>query len=224
MKHIYVLASLVLWCFSLPFASAQTDRQGIPCRIRDGENRDLFVMTLGDVKTPIAQGLFYPNQDQVKLNDGSSLDYYYRDTLGIRHYSPIDKSVFPSPPSGWCSWYFYFYEISEGEIRRNVKWLSDNLREYGLQYIQIDDGWQGVGRGFNTNRDWTTINDRFPGGMKNLAADIKKFGFKPGLWIAPHGQSSVRVVQANQKAFLLKPDGTTLSDTWEGSYGVSSGA
>jgi hypothetical protein len=218
MKRISVVLFLMLLCFSLQSASAQADRRAIPCRIRDGENRDLFIMTLGDVKSPLAQGMFYPDQDQVTLNDGSALDHYYRDTLGIRYYRPIDKSVFPAPPSGWCSWYFYFYEISEDEVRSNARWLSDNLKEYGLQYVQIDDGWQGIGRGFNTNRDWTTINSRFPGGMKNLAADIKKLGFKPALWIAPHGQSSAKVVQTNRKAFLLKPDGTTLSDTWEGTY------
>ncbi|MEI8372099.1 MAG: alpha-galactosidase [Planctomycetota bacterium] len=213
MKRIFLVILLAFSCLSV-----QAAQHSVPCRIRDGGNRDLFIMTLGDVKSPLAQGLFDPDQDRVQLNDGSLLEHYFRDKLGIRYYRPIDKSIFVVPPSGWCSWYFYFNEISEDEVRRNARWLSDNLKEYGLEYIQIDDGWQGVGRGMNANRDWTTINDRFPSGMKTLAADIKKLGFKPALWIAPHGQSNAKVVQANRKAFLLKPDGTTLSDTWEGTY------
>ena len=188
-KHL-ALILLAVSCFSVQDALGQTLQHAIPCRVRDGGNHDLFVMTLGDVKPPIAQGLFYPDQDRVRLNDGSVIDHYYRDTLGIRYYRPIDKSVFAAPPSGWCSWYFYFNEISEAEIRSNARWLAENLKEFGLQYVQIDDGWQGAGRGMNANRDWTTINDRFPSGMKTLAADIKKLGLKP----APGSPPTARAI------------------------------
>jgi hypothetical protein len=203
---------------SLAPLSAQADDRSIPCRIHDGVNSNLFILTLGDVETPAAQGVFYPDTDQVKLNNGAVIDHYYRDKLGIKYYKPIDKSIFPLPPSGWCSWYYYFYEISEGEIKKNAKWMAENLKDYGVEYIQIDDGWEGVGHGFGSNRDWTTINNRFPGGMNNLAAYIKGLGFKPALWIAPHGQSNPNVIKANKDAFLLKPDGTSLSDTWEGKF------
>lgn len=216
MKTIFLIMSLSF--FSFPAVFAQSDDRSIPCRIRDGVNSNLFIMTLGDVKTPVAQGFFHPDKDQVKLNDGTVIDHYYRDGLRIKYYKPIDKSVFPLPASGWCSWYYYFYEISEDEIKRNARWIADNLKDYGVEYIQIDDGWEGVGRGYGENRDWTTINNRFPGGMDNLAAYIKELGFKPALWIAPHGQSSKKVVQANKNVFLLKSDGTTLSDTWEGNF------
>ena len=38
------------------------------------------------------------------------MDHYYRDTLDNKFYQPLDKSMFPVPPSGWCSWYYYFYD------------------------------------------------------------------------------------------------------------------
>ena len=211
---IYVM--LALW--SSRAAAAPGGGRAWPCRIRDGANRELLFMTLGEVQTPVAQGVFLPDQDQVRLTDGTVLDHYYRDNLHIAYYRPIDKSSFPVPPSGWCSWYFYFYEISAAEVRQNAQWLADNLKAYGLDYVQIDDGWEGLGRGYNNNRDWTTINNRFPDGMQSLAADIRKLGLKPALWIAPHGQSNVQVIKAHPNAFLLKPDGTSLSDTWEGNY------
>jgi hypothetical protein len=78
------------------------------------------------------------------------------ETLGIKFFSPIDKSVFPLPPSGWCSWYFYYQEIDENEIKQNAKWIADNLKDFGAEYVQIDDGWQGTGHGLGENRDWTT--------------------------------------------------------------------
>jgi hypothetical protein len=190
----------------------------IPCRIADGQNPDLFVMTLGDVKTSIAQGVFDPVKDEVRLGDGRLLKNYYRDTLGIGFYAPIDKSIFPLSPSGWCSWYYYYQEIDEAEVLRNAQWLAENLKDYGANYVQIDDGWQGRGHGMGDNRDWSTIDKRFSGGMDRLASSIKHLGFKAGIWLAPHGQSNPAVVQQNPGAFLLKADGSTASDTWEGKY------
>ncbi|MCX6567485.1 MAG: hypothetical protein NT147_00340, partial [Candidatus Aminicenantes bacterium] len=56
-----------------------------PCRIQDGRNPDLFVMTLGDVATPIAQGSYDPATDTVTLSDGAVKPHYFRDTLGITY-------------------------------------------------------------------------------------------------------------------------------------------
>jgi hypothetical protein len=122
------------------------------------------------------------------------------------------------PPSGWCSWYFYYQEIGEDEVKRNADWIAQNLKDYGAVYVQIDDGWQGTGHGLGENRDWTTIDKRFAGGMAGLAAYIKSLGLKPGIWLAPHGQSNETVVKLNHGAFLLKPDGSSASSTWEGRF------
>lgn len=54
--------------------------------------------------------------------------------------------------------------------------------------------------------------------MDKLAAYIKSLGLKPGLWLAPHGQSNERVVRANPGVFMLKPDGSSIVSTWEGKY------
>ena len=43
----------------------------IPCRISDGPNKDLFIMTLGDVATTLADGTFDPAKDEVRLKDGT---------------------------------------------------------------------------------------------------------------------------------------------------------
>jgi hypothetical protein len=190
----------------------------IPARVGDSSNKDLMVMTLGDVSTPLADGVFDPAKDELLLNDGTVLKNYFRDTLKIKYFHPIDKTQFPLPPSGWCSWYFFYQEINEGEIKLNAKWIADNLKDYGVEYVQIDDGWQGTGRGLGENRDWSTINNRFSGGMDQLATYIKSLGLKPGIWLAPHGQSNHAVVKNLPHVFLLKPDGTTASSTWEGTF------
>ncbi len=190
----------------------------IPCRVRDGLNRELFVMTLGDVQPAIADGVFDPAQDSVRLKDSTVKSNYYRDVLGIKYYQPIDKSRFPLPPSGWCSWYYYYTRINDQEVRRNAEWLAANLKDYGAVYVQIDDGWQGSGaRG--SARNWEAVNtNRFPNGMAALAQYIRSLGLTPGIWLAPHGQNNDSVVAANPGVFMLKPDGTTASDTWEGRF------
>lgn len=190
----------------------------VPCRIQDSGHPDLMVMTLGPVNTPLAQGVYDPLKDEVQMKDGRIIRNYFRDSLGIRFYQPIDKSRFPLPPSGWCSWYYYYQEISAEEVLKNAEWIANNLKDYGAEYVQIDDGWQGVGHGLGENRDWTTIDRRFSMGMDRLAARIKELGLKPGLWLAPHGQSNAEVVRAHPGAFLLKPDGSSASDTWEGKF------
>lgn len=190
----------------------------IPARTQDGANRELFILTLGRVETPLADGEFDPARDVVRLESGQELEHYYRDILGIKYYAPLDKTRFPLPPSGWLSWYYYYQEMNDDEIKLNAKWVADHLKEYGAEYIQIDDGWQGSGHGLGENRDWTTVDKRFPGGMDGLAGYIHSLGLKAGLWLAPHGQSNEAVVKANPGAFLLDADGKTASDTWEGRY------
>ncbi|HEY0459443.1 MAG TPA: NPCBM/NEW2 domain-containing protein [Pyrinomonadaceae bacterium] len=211
MKIINLLFIFSLLCQSI---AAQT----IPARVKDSSNKNLFVMTLGNVETPLADGTFNPEKDELRLKDGTVKTNYYKETLGIKYYKPIDKSKFPLPPSGWCSWYFYYQEINETEVRRAAEWISENLKDYGAEYVQIDDGWQGTGHGLGENRDWTTVDKRFPGGMRALAAYIKSLGLKPGIWLAPHGQSSAEIVRQNPSVFMLKADGSSASKSWEGDF------
>lgn len=191
--------------------------EAIPCRIQDGANPDLMVMTLGKVETPLADGTFYPYEDRVVLKNGQEIKNYFKNKLGIKYFQPIDKTNFPLPPSGWCSWYYYYQEINQEEIEKNAQWLGQNLKEYGAVYCQIDDGWQGRGHGLGENRDWSTVNQRFSKGMDNLARFIKAQGLVPGIWLAPHGQSNENVVMSSG-AFLLTPEGKSASSTWEGKF------
>jgi len=191
----------------------------IPCRVEDGGTPDLFLMTLGDVETPLSQGTYDPRTDEVLLNDGTVMPRYYKDTLGIEYFAPLDKSVFPLPPSGLCTWYYYYQDINEDEVVRNARWIAENLKDYGAEIVQIDDGWQKETKeGRHGSRDWTGVDKAFPGGMAALAATIKSLGLTPGIWLAPHGQSNEEVVRNAPGVFLFKPDGTSASESWEGKF------
>ena len=198
--------------------NSQKNNLSLPCRINDENSREVLIMTLGEVNSALANGKFYPELDEVRLNDGSTISNYFKKELGIKYYKPIDKTVFKTAPTGWCSWYYYYQEIDENEIKLNAKWLAENLKDYGLEYVNIDDGWQGKGHGIGDNRDWTVINERFKGGLNTLAGYIKELGLKPGIWIAPHGQSNPEIVKQNKNVFLINPDYSSALKSWEGDY------
>jgi hypothetical protein len=84
------------------------------------------------------------------------------------------------PLSGWCSWYYEYPDITEKEVLKNLNFLADNLRDYGLKYIQVDRG------RIPTGTDWLSTNSKFPNGMKWMADQIHEKGFKAGIWTAPY--------------------------------------
>ncbi|NPV02746.1 MAG: alpha-galactosidase [Brevinematales bacterium] len=83
----------------------------------------------------------------------------------------------PPAQTGWTSWYYHYEKIDE-------KIILDNLREFArrnapIDIFQIDDGYQkAVG-------DWLETNEKFPRGMKPIADEIRKAGYRAGLWLAP---------------------------------------
>jgi hypothetical protein len=95
--------------------------------------------------------------------------------------------------NGWCSWFYTLAEVSEDEVLRNTEFAARTLKPFGLEYIQIDEGFQ------RSHGDWEG-NARFPHGMQWLAGRIKEHGFKPGLWVSPY------VVSEQSDVFRQHPD------------------
>jgi len=81
---------------------------------------------------------------------------------------------------GWNSWNRFGCDVSEKLIREiGDALVASGLRDAGYRYLVIDDCWQ-VGR----DKDGTLVPDpeRFPGGMKGLAAYLHARGLKFGLY------------------------------------------
>lgn len=102
-----------------------------------------------------------------------------------------------------CTWYYYYQQINENEVKQNARWLADNLKDYGAQYVQIDDGWQGTGRVYT--RDWTNVSDKFPSGMDKLASYIKPVGLTPGSGLRRTVRVTTLRVQVAVKVRVRKP-------------------
>jgi alpha-galactosidase len=112
--------------------------------------------------------------------------------------------------NGWCSWFYTLSQVSEDEVIANTEFAAKHLKQFGLEYIQVDEGYQ------RWHGDWEG-NDRFPRGMKWLANRIREHGFKPGIWISPYVISEPTEVFKKHPDWLLKKTDGSLKriGNWE---------
>ncbi|MEJ2294865.1 MAG: alpha-galactosidase, partial [Candidatus Lokiarchaeota archaeon] len=103
---------------------------------------------------------------------------------GLIDYSKVVKTTIEDPlitetPIGWCSWYYYFTNITENEMIENLNFFNKN-KDIPIDFIQLDDGY------FTKIGDYLNIDEKkFPNGLDYLFSQIKIKGFKSGIWTAP---------------------------------------
>ncbi|MBF0246292.1 MAG: alpha-galactosidase, partial [Planctomycetes bacterium] len=185
----------------------------IPCAIDDRARPKVMVMRFGEVETALEQARFDSAADTAHCSDGTVIKNYYKDHLGVRYFSPMDKSGIKKIPYGWCSWYYYGRDIVPEEVLVNARWFAENMKEYGADLILLDDGWQDNGR------DWDGLRESFPQGMKWLADQIKALGLIPGIWLCPQGQDNMELID-REKCFMRHEDGASVCATFCGPYTV----
>ncbi len=123
----------------------------------------------------------------------------YGDALGREMRARVPTKT----PSGWCSWYYFYTQVSEVDIVRNLRALERLRRELPIDTVQIDDGYQSdIG-------DWLIVNEKFPRGMGWLASEIKNAGYTPGLWLAPF------LLAESSQTFARHPDWVVRGDDGE---------
>lgn len=110
---------------------------------------------------------------------------YFTRILGVPYYAPFDDSHFPRPPVVWSSWTSYYADVTESDIVRNADWLAQNLKTYGFEYVQLDDGYDRDASGQHYwIENWN--HERFPHGPQWLAQYIKSKGLRAGIWLVPN--------------------------------------
>ena len=93
--------------------------------------------------------------------------------------SGSEKAVNP-PIMGWSSWNAFRVDISEDIIKNQADLMvKKGLKDAGYHYINIDDGFFGERDG---NGKMQTNKNRFPNGMKPVAAHIHSLGMKAGIY------------------------------------------
>lgn len=117
---------------------------------------------------------------------------HFAETSGRLHDVKLNPII-----NGWSTWSGYYSNVTEQDVLKQAKFIARELKPYGMEWVQIDDGYQ---RAFG---DWEGRSDKFPHGMKWLAGQIRELGLKPGLWIAPYAISASTDVAKNHPDWLL---------------------
>ena len=104
-------------------------------------------------------------------------------------------------PLGWCSWYYFFQNITPDKIRTNLQEVSQLKYRLPLKYFQIDDGFeQDVG-------SWFEFDPEFPDGVSGLSEDIRSEGLTPGIWLAPFIlEPRSKLIRRHPNWLLRKPN------------------
>jgi len=92
----------------------------------------------------------------------------------------------PQPVYGSNDWYWVYGKNSADTVRADAQHIVE-LSPSGENrpFAVIDDGWQPVrGKDKAGVGTWDRGNEKFPD-MPGLAADIRRSGARPGVWIRP---------------------------------------
>lgn len=143
---------------------------------------------------------------------------YYRRHLGYTYHKPWEWKPKIEPISGWCSWEAYRREVSEEKIEKVTEFISDHFKEYGMKYIQLDDGFQPPQIPSSIDRsvadDWLSMNERFPSGHGGNVENIKRHGLEAGIWIYTYVHNK-EYAQKNP-GFIKDEKGEPVEGDWLG--------
>jgi hypothetical protein len=134
---------------------------------------------------------------------------YYIKALGAPFYARLDDTYFSTAPMVWSSWTGYYEDVTENDIVRNTDWLAKNLKPFGFQFVQLDDGYD---RGKNGAHDWIENWDKskFPHGPQWLTNYIKSKGMHAGLWLVPNSYAGA--VEEHPDWYVRSKDGELVKD------------
>ena len=108
-------------------------------------------------------------------------------------YEEEERKRYPTPPTGWCSWYCFGPEVTPEDILSNLRFIAKYAPE--LEFIQIDDGYQPA------MGDWLLDSGAaFGGNIRHIMWRIMDNGFSPALWVAPF------IAEAESQLFRQHPD------------------
>jgi len=108
-----------------------------------------------------------------------------------------NKLLAPTPPMGWNSWDSYSETINEQQVRANAEWMARHLKQFGWNYVVIDEGWYVKNPGakpadvqfaMDENGRFIPVAERFPSsangaGFRPLADYVHSLGLKFGIHI-----------------------------------------
>lgn len=95
-----------------------------------------------------------------------------------------DASILaPTPPMGWNSWDAYGEAVPETDIRASAKFMAENLKSFGWQYVTVDMGWYVTNHSVGVNAENAEFSldqfGRFTPAINTIPSAKENSGFKP---------------------------------------------
>jgi alpha-galactosidase len=185
-------------------------RVSLPVHAQSGGVR---VAVCGKEKTYLRPGdSFETPQTFVAVHGG---DYFpvlctYRNLMSERGLAPAVPPAASYEPI-WCAW---GYERSCSTAL--IEGTLPKVKELGLEWAVIDDGWQAM------IGDWNPNPVKYPNGeadMRGLVADIRAGGLKPRLWFSPLSVApGSDFLHDHADMLLLDKNGAVQNISWWNSF------
>jgi len=111
---------------------------------------------------------------------------YYRTHLNYQYHKPWERRPNLKPIVGWCTWEAYRRNVTEQDVVEGAEFFARHLKPYGMEYIQIDDGFEKLPLPVNPKgtliEAWLETKDEFASGHEGVIKKIKARGLKAGVW------------------------------------------
>jgi alpha-galactosidase len=178
-----------------------------------GQRGTVRVAVCGREKHDLKPGeRFDTPQTFVTVHDG---DYFaalstYRLLMSERGMAPAVPPAASYEPI-WCAW-GYERDCTTALIEGTLP----KVKELGLVWAGIDDGWQAM------IGDWNPNRTKYPNGeadVRRLVSDIRAAGLKPRLWYSPLSVApGSDFLHDHADMLLLDKDGAVQNITWWNSF------
>jgi len=142
---------------------------------------------------------------------------YYRTHLGYSHHKPWQWRPNPKPVTGWCSWESFRRDVNQQNIEEASELFGRTLKDYGFEYIQLDDGYLTLPIPPDPNGliadSMLNPNDQFPLGHEGIVSEIKSHGLAAGIWTV-EGAVGQDFVEAQPECALRDKAGKPIDCEW----------
>ena len=182
-------------------------------------------LRFGNAKLTAANGKFLLSA-RLDIDDSANNTFSVKVEKGwyknrwVPYWKPLDRKRAPHAPTGWLSWNTYFDTAGSKENLDEARFAAKWFKPFGMEVWNIES-WQDnspklpVSNFHNMNLE--TYKVQFPEGMKWLADEVRKLGFKPGLWMAPFGTGNYKFYAEHKDWFLHDANGKPIR-SWNGSF------
>lgn len=153
------------------------------------------------------------------------IGYFDDARLGLEKYADefarINKLKMKHLPVGLMTWYCEKHggALNQDAVIEISEFIAKHFKDYGYEFIQIDDLWQNGIRSNGPSKDFAKVmpNGPYKDGMKGPADKIRGLGLTPGLWLLPFGTNEKDPELKKVNDFIVrKPDGSPFTTNWSG--------